>query len=337
MLKKIVVFLFFVINSKSDTITLIGVGDIMLGTYFPNKSYLPNKNILTNISDITKNADISFANIEGVIANEKATLTKKCKDKSKCYAFKMPPEYAEYIHKAGFDMVSLANNHSGDFGDEGRKQTINNLNKYSIKTSGLLIKKMDSITVRDNKTCIISFSPNIGTLYINDYKNASKKIKYLDSICNVTIVSFHGGAEGSKYQNVKNKTEYFYNENRGNLIKFSHMAIENGADIVFGHGPHVTRAIEIYKNKFISYSLGNFATYARFNITGVKGIAPIIKLWVNEKGNFIKGKIFSIKQIKKGIPILDSLNLAFKKIVELTNTDFPNNKIEFNEKDNTFK
>ena len=93
-----------------------------------------------------------------------------------------------------------------------------------------------------------------------------KTIAYLDSLVDIVIVSFHGGAEGSEYTNITKKTEIFLGENRGNPYEFSRVAIDAGADVIFGHGPHVTRSMDIYKNRFIAYSLGNFATYARMSL-----------------------------------------------------------------------
>ena len=93
------------------------------------------------------------------------------------------------------------------------------------------------------------------------------------------------------------KTEIFLGENRGNPYEFARMAIDAGADVVLGHGPHVTRAIDVYKGRFIAYSLGNFATYGRFNLSASNGIAPIIEIDVDNNGKFLRGKIHAYKQI----------------------------------------
>jgi hypothetical protein len=93
------------------------------------------------------------------------------------------------------------------------------------------------------------------------------------------------------------KTEIFLGENRGNPYEFARMAIDAGADVVLGHGPHVIRAIDVYKGRFIAYSLGNFATYGRFNLSGSNGIAPIIEIDVDNNGKFLRGKIHAYKQI----------------------------------------
>ena len=108
------------------------------------------------------------------------------------------------------------------------------------------------------------------------------------------------------------------------MFKFARNAVDSGADIVFGQGPHITRAIELYKNKFISYSAGNFATFGNISLSGISGIAPIFKINIDKNGNFINGKIISIKQ-ESGVSkvMLDTRNSAAKKIINLSKTDFP--------------
>jgi len=93
--------------------------------------------------------------------------------------------------------------------------------------------------------------------------------------------------------------------------------------VVFGHGPHVTRAVELYKERFITYSLGNFCTYGYFSLNGHNGIAPMIELSLNQKGEFLNGKIYPIKQVKPGGPFIDNDKSAIKEIKELTESDFP--------------
>jgi hypothetical protein len=145
------------------------------------------------------------------------------------------------------------------------------------------------------------------------------------------IVSFHGGAEGPQYQHVPRQSELFHGENRGNVYEFSHTLIDAGADIIFGHGPHVTRAIEVYKNKFIAYSLGNFCTYSGINVSGINGLAPIIKVYTNAKGDFYKAHITSTQQSYRSSVKIDTQKQVLKRIQELTTQDFPESKITIDE------
>ncbi len=314
-----------------DTIEIIGVGDIMLGTNFPSVSYLPPHNncepLLANVKDILQGADITVGNLEGCFSDT-APLVKRCKDSTKCYAFRMPIKYAQCLKDAGFDVLTLANNHSGDFGDLGRTTTVNLLNELGIIHAGWL-KYPYTTFVRDSITYgVVSFSPNSGTLSINDTIKAKEIVRSLKQKSDIVIVTFHGGAEGSKYQHVTRETEMFYGENRGNVYKFARTVIDAGADIVFGHGPHVSRAIDLYKNRFIAYSLGNFCTYARFNLSGANGIAPILKIKINKKGEFLSGKIISAKQMGEGGTYPDKQQKAVKIIKTLTEVDIPESPIK---------
>ncbi len=109
------------------------------------------------------------------------------------------------------------------------------------------------------------------------------------------------------------------------------MVVDAGADIVFGHGPHVTRAVDIYKNRFITYSMGNFVTYRRFNLSGANGLAPIIKVFVDKDGVFHEAKVYSVNQYENKGPVLDPQNRALKKIKELTKSDFPELNIDISD------
>ncbi len=310
---------------SSDTVSVVGVGDIMLGTNFPSKDYLPpnqGRDLLAAVNAILNNADITFGNLEGTILDKGETIKTGCNN---CYAFRMPEVLADNLVTAGFDLLSIANNHIRDFGGPGINNTIRVLMENGIEPAGVLSRPTASIVRNGVSFGLAAFAPNIGTVQITDIANAKQIVRQLAKINDIVIVSFHGGAEGFKHQSVPKNTEYYYNENRGNVHQFAHAVIDAGADIVFGHGPHVTRAVEVYHDRFIAYSLGNFCTYGRFNLRGAKGIAPIIKVYVSTDGRFEKAKVTSIQQTGKGVRV-DSRNQALKKIQSLTRKDgFANN------------
>tara|TARA_B100000683_G_scaffold268776_1_gene304552 strand:- start:12810 stop:13844 length:1035 start_codon:yes stop_codon:yes gene_type:complete len=336
-MKRLQIILFFSIpllifgQSNEQTYKFVGVGDMMLGTNYPSESYLPPKgtNLFENVSTVLKNADVAFGNLEGTVLNSGGTV-KRCGDPSLCYAFRQPEYLVDQLVDAGFDILSLANNHVGDFGSVGRENTVNVLNDKGFCFAGIESIPWDTVTINDLLIGFCAFAPNRKTISILDQSYANQLVKYLDSFCDVVLVSFHGGGEGADRRNITRKTEYCYGENRGNPYKFSHQVIDNGADIVFGHGPHVTRAMEIYKDRLICYSLGNFCTYKRFSLKGVKGIAPIIEVNVNKDGEFISGNVVSIKQIGSGIPVIDKDEKVLTELKNLIEADFPENKIIFN-------
>lgn len=318
--------------AELKSVKIIGVGDIMLGTNFPNSSYLPpndGKDILQPVKEIISKGHVSFGNLEGVLLTSVGTV-KTCSDPKVCYAFKMPDHYVNYLAEVGFNLLSLANNHVRDFGSVGTANTIRVLKEVGIHHAGLEECPFTTFEKDGINYGFAAFAPNTGTIKINDYANARKIISHLDTVCDIVIVSFHGGAEGSTKKHITQDKEIFLGEDRGNPYEFARVAIDAGADIVFGHGPHVTRAIDIYKDRFIAYSLGNFATYGRFNLSGPNGISPIIELDVDTNGKFLKGKIHSVKQIGEGGPVIDHYDSALKEIIELTQDDIPECNLNIN-------
>lgn len=317
------------LHLSDDMFTVIGVGDIMMGTDYPNTSYLPpndGRYLLNPLHHILQNATLTFGNLEGVLLDGEGTV-KRCRNPDLCYAFRSPERYVYNLVDAGFDVVSLANNHTGDFGPEGRVATVNALNQAGIAFAGTLDYPYTIIERRGFRFGMAAFSPNVGTVSIHDIANAQRIVKYLKDNADIVIVSFHGGAEGADHQNVTCETEFYYGENRGNVCHFSRKVIDAGADIVFGHGPHVTRSVDIYKDRFIAYSLGNFCTYARFNLRGENGIAPVIKVYTDRSGRFIKAEVTPIRQIGRGEPIIDRNRGAIKSLQRLTLEDFPSSQL----------
>lgn len=335
MYKSICLFGLFVLTSlqifsqtthKKHGLSFIGVGDMMLGTHFPSPEYLPPNNdpwpIIKEVQPIFAEADIVFGNLEGAFL-DKGPVFKSCKDTTKCYAFKTPTSYAPTLKKVGFDLLNIANNHIRDFGPPGLESTRHLLDSLNIPYAGI-IDQPTAILEYDGYTIgLCGFAPNTGTVQIGDVENAVSIVKELDAKCDYVIVSFHGGAEGKDHQNVTRETEMFYGENRGNVYKFAHSVIDAGADIVFGHGPHVPRSIEIYKDRFIAYSLGNFCTYSRFNLTGANALTPIIQVWTEPDGSFKRGQIHAFNQIKGAGTFPDPTNQVINKIRDLTRIDFP--------------
>jgi hypothetical protein len=312
-------------------VVITGVGDIMLGTSYPSVNYLPPKDnpylLLESVSDTLINSDITFGNLEGSFLNN-GEAAKKCRDSTLCYLFRMPEKYVSALTSTGFDLLSLANNHFGDFGLPSRNRTKEILDSVGIKYAGL-IEYPWSILQKDSVIYgFCAFAPNAGTVNINETNRAVEIVRMLADSCDIVIVSFHGGAEGAEFQNVPRADEIFHGENRGNVYKFAHTMIDNGADVVFGHGPHVTRAVEVYKERFISYSLGNFCTYGRFNLAGVNGIAPIVKLNVDLSGKFLSGRIIPVYQPWPGGVRYDPEGRVIKKIRGLITADFPDSVID---------
>ncbi len=323
-----------------STYTIVGVGDMMLGTNYPSASYLPandGKNLLDDVRETLKAADVTFGNHEGAIIDKGGT-PKTCRDPKVCYVFRSPERYVNHFVDAGFDVLSLANNHSGDFGAEGRKRAKAALKEAGIAYAGLAGTDETAIFERNGvKYGFCAFAPNSGTCDVRNIARAKTIVAALEKEVDIVIVSFHGGAEGAVHQHVPKRTETFHGENRGDVWKFSRGVVDAGADIVFGHGPHVTRAVELYKDRFIAYSLGNFCTYGRFSLSGPAGIAPLIELKVTKDGAFASGRIVPTYQQKQHGPKIDAQKRAIHKIIELTKADFPDTPLSIDTEGNMKK
>lgn len=311
---------------NNEPITIAAVGDIMLGSPYPNDSRMPpndGADILKAVTPVLSAADVAFGNLEGPMVDGGGSG--KCSPKStRCFAFRVPTRYGKYLKAAGFDVMSLANNHAGDFGDEGRTSTRRVLDEQGIKHAGSDRGTYSTtvLEVKGTKIAFIGFGHNNIVPNVNDLDTARRLVVEANKRADIVVVSFHGGAEGTNAQNVPNRTEIFVGEARGNLPLFSHTVIDAGADLVLGHGPHVLRGMEIYKDRLIAYSLGNFATYGWFQLAGETALTMILEVRLSRDGKFAGGKIHGGRQEGRGIPVLGQAEVSVKKVRDLSVADF---------------
>ena len=312
-----------------DTVTLAAVGDIMTGTNFPNTSYLPRdtgRYLWKQVRPLLQRADIAFGNLEGTLLDQGGDQ-KECNNPKLCYLFRSPEYLAANFAECGFDLLSVANNHANDFGATGRKNTQRVLDSLGIAHAGSIDQPFTIQKIGRLKVGFCAFAPNRGTVSIHQQENIGRIIAHLDSLTDIVVASFHAGAEGSKHQHVTRKREYYYGEDRGNVYDLAHAMIDHGADVVLGHGPHIVRAIEVYNDRLIAYSLGNFLTYGRFNLRGLAGEAPLLEIKINAQGRFLAGQIHAFRQSYEYGPRNDPHLSSVKTIQRLSLEDFPENPI----------
>jgi hypothetical protein len=309
-------------QEADSLLTVAMCGDIMMGTTYPTVRLPQNDvaDIFTDVKDLFVNADLAAGNLEGVIC-EGGTCTKNT-GKANNYAFRMPESYVHLLTDTGFDYLNLANNHTNDFGAYGLTRTRQLLEEEGIAYSGLPDCETTVVERNGVRYGICSFGHNSYTLKHTDTASVTRSGTALRPQCDTLIVSCHGGAEGSKQSHLPDGPEFYLGENRGSLRAFAHHCVDLGADIVFGHGPHVTRAVECYKDRIIAYSLGNFCTTFGVNLAGVNGYAPVLVVRIDRDGRFVDGRIHSFIQTQGTGPKLDAADVVAQHMRTLSLTDF---------------
>lgn len=320
---------------------VIGVGDIMMGSDWPTPimdarvtpSADPADLLGREMSGLFRGGDVVFGNVEGTI-HTRSDNAKACGNPAVCFTFRSPPFHARYLRRAGFTLVSNANNHSRDFGEPGRAETYRNLTEAGLAVSGADAPetRIGVQTLADGtRFALVAFGHNPGLMQVTDLARLGAMVREAGRRADVVIVSCHIGAEGEGRSAITRANELFLGENRGNPHAFAHAAIDAGADIVFCHGPHIPRAIEVYRGRFIAYSLGNFWTYGRFSLRGSSTLAPIAALEVGRDGRLLSARIVSARQDRPGGPYYDPAGGAARRIAALTAQDFPDSGISISE------
>jgi poly-gamma-glutamate capsule biosynthesis protein CapA/YwtB (metallophosphatase superfamily) len=316
------------LTATGAVLRLRAVGDVMLGTSEP-KGYLPpddGAQMLAGVKDWLADADLTFMNFEGPLCDDGASS--KCKKKGNCFAFRTPTRYVKYVVEAGVDLGSTANNHSGDFGELCRRQTEATLDKAGIAWSGPP-GSIARVEKNGLKVAMVAFHTSAACNDVNDLAGARALVKKAAEGADLVLVSFHGGGEGTKADRVLPGPEKYLGENRGDLRAFARAVVDAGADVVIGHGPHVLRGLELYKGRLVAYSLGNFATYGRFDLSGPLAVGAVLEVEVAKDGAFVQGRIFSTVQVDKGVPQKDAKERARAALKALTARDFPKAGLEF--------
>jgi len=290
-------------HKDPDFVNLTFLGDMMLDRGVKNsvnKNFAGDYSKLFENLDLGKNSDIVFANLEG-------TASDKGKDVGSIYSFRMNPSVIPAIKGAGINIVSMANNHSGDWGIASYVDTLKRLKENEVlytgggfnlaeasqpvivETHGIKIGYLGFSDVgpnwlkatEENAGILLASNPNFDQII----SNAAAKVDHL-------VVSFHFGDEYKKIHNARQES-------------LAHRAVDAGAKLVIGHHPHVMQDTEVYKNGFIAYSLGNFIFDQYFSADTMEGMMLEVKLGkdgsMTTKKNVVKlNRVFQPEQVIPG-------------------------------------
>ncbi len=282
-------------NTYKKYSTLLFVGDIMLsknrGVW---KQIVKNRNVeypFLKIADTLRSADLTFGNLEGPISSRGHSVGNK-------YSFRDDPIVVKGLKFAGFDIMSVANNHIFDWGGKAFDDTLSILNSNGIDTVGggvnytnaniPVIESINGVKIAFLAYSLVDYDknsflaegnmPGKSSFNLKYTARAVRRIKEL-GIANIVVVSFHWGDE---YKTHSNKEQQ----------NIAHVLIESGADIIIGHHPHVVQEVERYKKGWIAYSLGNFVFDQSFSKETMRGL--MLDVTINNKSK----KIFKVKPIE---------------------------------------
>lgn len=322
----------------ASAVTIAAVGDIMLGSAYPFVSELPphDGQQLLKASRPYLKSDVVFGNLEGVLIDD-MSLVRPCPPDSRfCFRFGMPSRYTAHLLDAGFNVLNLANNHMHDFEEAGRLHTVHTLDAAGLVNFGTLERRQATQILADGtRIGWVGFAPHMG---VNrpSVERIREQVAELARSHDLVFMSMHVGGEGSNAQRVTRATEMYLEQDRGDPYAFAHAAIDAGADLVIGHGPHVLRGLELYRGRLIAYSLGNFSTYGRFNLKGPNGLTGVLQLQLSQDGEFQQGRFIGMRQDRTGAgwqdgisPELDATGEALQVLRTLSREDFPESPLEF--------
>jgi len=299
-------------------------GDVTLGSSYGNP---PNagRALLAAGAPVLKKANIGAVNYEGTFGPGGAS---KCGAGAKdCYAFQAPPGNARTLRRAGVDIVNHANNHAFDYGPVGWRSTRDALTRAKVSSTGAP-GEVEIISRNGTKVAFLGFSTYSWTNAMSDDAGVRARVQSAAAQADIVVAFLHAGAEGAGKQHVPRGPESAFGEYRGDSRHFARVAIDAGADLVLGSGPHVLRGLELYKNRLIAYSLGNLAGWHNFGTGGRSALSAVITVALGPAGRLYAARIASYKLDGAGVPHVDRGRGAVKLMRSLSRSDFPKSDLK---------
>ncbi|MEA2427617.1 MAG: hypothetical protein QOF37_1245, partial [Thermoleophilaceae bacterium] len=286
------------------------MGDIA----FSSRQGLPphgGAGVFRPLAPVLRAADLSTGNLEGTLGHGGPP---KCR--GNCFSFQAPASYARLLRRAGFGLLSMANNHAHDYGQSGLRQTIAALDRAGIAHTGLN-GRITVLRIRGVRVAFAGFAPYPWASSLLDIPAARRLVARAARRAEVVVAVIHAGAEGAGATHTPHGTETAFGENRGSPRRFAHAVVEAGADAVLGSGPHVLRGLECYRHAVIAYSLGNFVGYRTLSSSGVLGLSGILQVRLARTGRFVGGQLWPVRLARPGVPRRDGSGAGIRLVRHL--------------------
>jgi poly-gamma-glutamate capsule biosynthesis protein CapA/YwtB (metallophosphatase superfamily) len=308
-------------RKRRQRVTLSAVGDIVMGTPEGGLPRDGGASLFQSVDGNLKGA-LVLGNLEGPLADagtpkcpsaevaaddadaeraDDGDATVEAPAAPTCFAFRTPTSYASHLAIAGFTMMNLANNHALDYGQSGLDSTIAALRAHDIMHTGPK-GKISRFRTNGLRIAVVGFAPYEFANSLTDLDSVREITREAGRQADIVIATMHAGAEGADAARVPREPETFLGEQRGDPRAFARAAIVAGADLVIGHGPHVLRGMEVFRNRLIAYSLGNFVGYRSLQTRGALGVGASITVTLHGNGRFVAGRLFPVRLSAQGVP-----------------------------------
>lgn len=324
-----------VLAQSPRAILVCGGGDMMLGSNLPPRGGAPPEvaapsaeglqALVAPLVPLFEGADLAVLNVEGAIGEGPAS--RKCDPRStSCWAFRQPIAAARAYRAVapGATVIGgIANNHAMDAGVDGFRQTATHL-----RAAGVLVTGADSLPTmvplpEGDSVAVLAFSTFAAGPNARDLAAVRRHVARAAARTRRVVVAVHHGAEGRGAQRTADRVETYLGEDRGNPVAFARTAVEAGASLVIGHGPHVLRGAEWRGDALVFYSLGNLLTNGPFGVADPNGRGAVACAEIAPNGRVERGSIRSTRQVRPGALIADPEARAAWLIDSLGRLDFP--------------
>lgn len=286
--------------------------------------------LIAPIGPLMSGAGLVLLNVEGAIGAGRAP--RKCARRSTlCYAIRQPIATASALRRlsdSSHIVGNVANNHAHDAGDAGFRETLRRLDAAGVLATGA-DTLATAVEIGGGDTIgVLGFSP-WSSARVQDLVAVRRHVARAAARYGRVIVTMHIGAEGAGARHTYDRVERFAGENRGNSVAFARAAVEGGASLVIGHGPHVLRGIEWNGRALIAHSLGNLVTYGPFNVAAYNGHGAVLCATLGADGTVRDAVVRSTLQREAGRVEADPAHAGVQDIAELTLADFPTTGAQF--------
>ena len=314
-------------------------GDVMLGSNLDSAwtaraarrlghpvEWLPDAGrLIAPLRSLVADADLVLLNVEGAIGEGPAP--RKCRPGSTaCYAFRQPPSAARALRDLAptAEVIgNLANNHALDAGYEGLRATRSHLGAAGVHVTGLDTLPSLVMTAAGDTVAFLGFSTAQAGPDPRRLDAVARHVTRAKAMTPRVVLTMHMGAEGRTAQRTRDTTEIFLGEDRGNVVAFARAAVQAGASLVLGHGPHVMRAAEWSGDALIFYSLGNLLTYGPFSLAEPLNRGAIACAVLDGEGRVTSAGLRSTWQVPPGLVRPDPTGRAAWLVDSLSRLDFP--------------